>query len=111
MVTGGIVFGLVNVETLPRAIVDGMIVGLIIVIALSPTPPTLTHPDILNVPIVDPPDPGVALEQAGDRAEVADRADDGLVVGRHRPRLAPPLIAADKVADARRVAEAESSTF
>jgi hypothetical protein len=53
IVTGGMAIGLAEDETLPGAIVEGTIVGLIIVI--GPAPPPLTQPDIVMVPIADEP--------------------------------------------------------
>jgi hypothetical protein len=42
--------------TLPACIVDGMIVGLVIVAGAEPTPPP-TQPDMVIVPVAD--DPGI----------------------------------------------------
>lgn len=53
MATGGMVIGLANDEILPGAIVEGTTVGLIIVIGPAPTPPPLTHPDIVIVAVAD----------------------------------------------------------
>ena len=55
-VVGCVMTGVAAEATLPACIVDGRIVGLVIVIGAEPTPPP-TQPDIVIVPVAD--DPGV----------------------------------------------------